>query len=312
MPNRGLKFQFILATLCLTSLAVGCGEPPPEEAGLGEVAQEVSCPAVMTRFPVDAAHNTGFEYNSCTSTYCSLYCPPQAQQVSTNDYHGGIDIFADLGAPVVAAQAGTVGNTFTDSIGGTVVYVKDNCGWYHYYAHLNSIDPGITAGKVITAGTRLGTVGNTGNAAGKQPHLHYGLYDPQTTGWVAADPFSLLNAVEWYSCTTAWPDLQPTAITRSVTTLYPGTSVTFDSGVRNAGATGTGNFNVKWFVDNVQVGYGGHTGVPGNTTVLNGNSAFSWRATAGTHTIRFTVDADNYVAETSESNNSTQVTVYVP
>jgi tetrahydromethanopterin S-methyltransferase subunit H len=43
--------------------------------------------------------------------------------------------------------------------------------------------------------------------------------------------------------------------------------------------------NVKWFVDGVQLGYGSHVGVPAKTTVLNDNSAFTWTATAGAHTI---------------------------
>src|SRR5207302_712644 len=87
--------------------------------------------------------------------------------------------------------------------------------------------------------------------------------------------------------------------------------VLFDSGVRNSGSQGTGVFNVRWFVDDVSVGHGSHEGVPANTTMLNGNSQFSWVATAGTHTIKFAVDVDNHVVESNESNNSTSVRVTV-
>jgi CARDB len=104
-------------------------------------------------------------------------------------------------------------------------------------------------------------------------------------------------------------DLSPTAITYAPAALTPGAVVTFDSGVRNAGNAGTGGFNVKWFVDGVQVGYGGHAGVPANTTLLNGNSAFLWTATAGTHTLSFAVDVDGHVQESNEANNSTAITV---
>jgi len=108
------------------------------------------------------------------------------------------------------------------------------------------------------------------------------------------------------------PDLTPTAINFNSADLVRGRAVLFDSGVQNLKPTGSGAFNVKWFVDGVQVGYGGHAGVPGNTTVLNGNSALTWTAVAGTHTLTFTLDVDSNVAESNETNNSRAVTVTVP
>jgi subtilase family serine protease len=98
------------------------------------------------------------------------------------------------------------------------------------------------------------------------------------------------------------PDLSPTAILYDPANLVPGGTVFFDSGVQNAGAQGTGVFNVRWFVDDVSVGYGGHADVPANSTVLDGNSQFSWVATAGTHTIMFAVDVDNHVVESRALN----------
>ncbi|MGB2065245.1 MAG: M23 family metallopeptidase, partial [Marinomonas gallaica] len=43
----------------------------------------------------------------------------------------------------------------------------------HYYAHLDSIAEDL--GWYIEAGTQIGTVGSSGNAKGKPPHLHYGI-----------------------------------------------------------------------------------------------------------------------------------------
>ena len=46
-----------------------------------------------------------------------------------------------------------------------------------------------------------------------------------------------------------------------------------------------------------QVGYGSHSGVAAETTVLNGNSALIWTFTStGTHRVSFRVDVDNSVA----------------
>jgi murein DD-endopeptidase MepM/ murein hydrolase activator NlpD len=43
----------------------------------------------------------------------------------------------------------------------------------HYYAHLQSIS--VHAGEYVSAGKQIGTVGTTGNAVGKPPHLHYSI-----------------------------------------------------------------------------------------------------------------------------------------
>lgn len=111
------------------------------------------------------------------------------------------------------------------------------------------------------------------------------------------------------------PDLQPTPISYSTSlqSKIPtvGEIVYFDSGVRNNGGVGTEIFNVKWFVDDVQAGYGSHSGVSGNSTVMDGNSQFNWTAVEGTHTIKFVVDTDNFVAESDETNNSAAATLTI-
>ncbi len=67
-------------------------------------------------------------------------------------------------------------------------------------------------------------------------------------------------------------------------------------------------FHVRWFVDGVSVGSHGHVSLPANST---GSSSQRWVAAAGTHTIGVTVDVDNHVAESNESNNTRPVTVTV-
>jgi len=90
--------------------------------------------------------------------------------------HEGIDIFARRGTAVVAATEGIVLRVGTNRLGGQVVWVLGPGGQRHYYAHLERYAD-IENGQRVRAGTVLGYVGTTGNAAGTPPHLHYGIYE---------------------------------------------------------------------------------------------------------------------------------------
>jgi subtilase family serine protease len=109
-------------------------------------------------------------------------------------------------------------------------------------------------------------------------------------------------------------DLIPTAITASATTnIKLGQKVTFDSGVKNAGSANAPGFSVKWLVNNMKNGYGGHEAVPANTTVIDGNSRFEYTFNSpGTYTITFQVDSDKVVSESNEKNNETSIIIKVP
>ncbi|HEX7242984.1 MAG TPA: M23 family metallopeptidase [Longimicrobiaceae bacterium] len=103
--------------------------------------------------------------------------------------HHGIDIFAPRGTPVVAAAGGTVRSVETTGIGGKVVWLWDGEQRLSiYYAHLDS--QAVEAGARLRAGDTLGTVGNTGNALGTPPHLHFGIYRP---GRGPVDPYPFVH-----------------------------------------------------------------------------------------------------------------------
>ena len=93
--------------------------------------------------------------------------------------HHGIDVFAPRGTPVLAAADGVVARTGDSARGGLHVWQRARgddgrvLGTL-YYAHLDRVD--VAVGDVVARGTRLGTVGNTGNARTTPPHLHFGLY----------------------------------------------------------------------------------------------------------------------------------------
>lgn len=102
--------------------------------------------------------------------------------------HEGLDIFAPRGRPVRSASEGIVMRVGTNRLGGKVVWVMGPGGQRHYYAHLERY-AGVRAGQRVEAGTVLGYVGNSGNARGTPPHLHYGIY----TARGAISPYPLLT-----------------------------------------------------------------------------------------------------------------------
>lgn len=90
--------------------------------------------------------------------------------------HEGTDIFARRGTPVTSATRGVVVRIGDGGLGGRHVWVLGPGGERHYYAHLDDWAPGLHAYQVVRAGDVLGIVGDTGNARGTPPHLHYGIY----------------------------------------------------------------------------------------------------------------------------------------
>ena len=104
--------------------------------------------------------------------------------------HQGVDIFAPHGTAVLSATEGLVVAVREQGLGGRQVWVLGPAHERHYYAHLDDWAPGLRAGDRVRAGTRLGTVGDTGNARGTPPHLHYGIY----TAAGAVDPLPRLRA----------------------------------------------------------------------------------------------------------------------
>ncbi len=90
-----------------------------------------------------------------------------------NRVHKGVDIFARKGTPVKTPTQGLILFSGTIAMGGNVVYLLGANWRFHYFAHLSTTD--IKSFSWVGAGQRIGTVGATGNAKGKAPHLHYSI-----------------------------------------------------------------------------------------------------------------------------------------
>ena len=102
--------------------------------------------------------------------------------------HEGIDIIAELGAPVVAAHSGSVESIVQDSLYGTVVTVSHGDGTRTIYANLAE-NPPVNVGDWIDCGTTIGSVGSTALCEISQAsHLHFAI----TVNGSAADPMDYL------------------------------------------------------------------------------------------------------------------------
>ena len=87
--------------------------------------------------------------------------------------HKGIDIFAHEGTPVLASIYGIVVYNGYNEMGGNTLVILGPRWKLHYYAHLYTTYVGI--GSFVSTGEMIAEVGQTGNAMGKSPHLHYSI-----------------------------------------------------------------------------------------------------------------------------------------
>ncbi|MGI8560705.1 MAG: M23 family metallopeptidase [Luteimonas sp.] len=103
--------------------------------------------------------------------------------------HAGVDIFASRRTPVLSATRGVVVSIRESGLGGKQVWVLGPARERHYYAHLDGWADELAVGDVVLPGDPLGIVGDSGNARGTPPHLHYGIYGANG----AYDPLPLLR-----------------------------------------------------------------------------------------------------------------------
>src|SRR5919201_3747264 len=116
--------------------------------------------------------------------------------------HQGNDIVAAKKSPAVAAEAGHVKYWTTSARAGCMLYLYGQSGTTYLYIHLNndvtskndnrgkcvagtSYAPGLKSGAKVAAGQQVGFVGDSGDADGIHPHLHFEVHP---NGKRAVDP----------------------------------------------------------------------------------------------------------------------------
>ena len=100
--------------------------------------------------------------------------------------HGGNDVFAKRGTPVVASVAGTLRGVTGGNV-GIGYYLAGDDGVTYYGAHLARL---VAGDGRVERGEVIGAVGSSGNAVGTPPHLHF---EVKPRNGAAVDPYRLLR-----------------------------------------------------------------------------------------------------------------------
>jgi murein DD-endopeptidase MepM/ murein hydrolase activator NlpD len=171
--------------------------PAPSESQPPSATPTMTVPPTATAvgfiyvFPVQPARNTGFSEGGHT--------------------YPATDIFADFGAQFVAVTSGVVDYVTTKDLwdplvndsnlrGGLSVAIIGDDGVRYYGSHLSAVAAGIAVGVRVKPGQLLGLVGNSGDAAGRSTHLHFGISPPT----YPADWHSRRGLVDPYPYLLAW------------------------------------------------------------------------------------------------------------
>lgn len=111
-----------------------------------------------------------FLWPTDTNKITSSFSPNRVNPVSgVVRPHTGTDIGAQQGAPIWAAQSGTVILAANNGGYGNCVILDHGNGVTTLYGHMSAIL--VQKGDVVQQGEQIGRVGSTGNSTG--PHLHF-------------------------------------------------------------------------------------------------------------------------------------------
>lgn len=141
-------------------------------AGIGAGFHLEAFPVTGGRFNIGYDHDwKSFDHPEHNSDYYLT------AGINHAEGHHGVDVFAPRGTPLVAPVSGTLVRVVKNDIGngGRRVAIRRGNETF-YLAHLDSVNAGLKEGAQVKAGTQIGTLGDSGNARGTAPHLHFSCY----------------------------------------------------------------------------------------------------------------------------------------
>lgn len=85
--------------------------------------------------------------------------------------HMGVDMRAPAGTPIYSMAPGVVTGVGESALGGNTINIQHANGLRTYYAHCSTVK--VQKGDRVDNNTIIATVGDSGNAKGTVPHLHF-------------------------------------------------------------------------------------------------------------------------------------------
>jgi hypothetical protein len=182
---RGILFLIVCATTALAAASAYAHEPIDPKAAVAKAKGEGML------FPVVGK-----------VTYSDDFGDPRGQGA-----HEGNDIVADRRAVAVAVEDGTVEFHTTSWRAGCMLYLEGASGTEYLYVHLNNdlgdgndnkgkcvpgvaYASGLKSGAKVKAGQPIAFVGDSGDANGIHPHLHFEVHPK---GGAAVSPYPYLQ-----------------------------------------------------------------------------------------------------------------------
>lgn len=130
---------------------------------------------------ISAAATPGFICPFPGSSFTNSWGAPR----SGGRGHRGVDMMGPYGAPLYAVASGTV-YTGNGGLGGKTIWLIADYGTGFYYAHLDSFN--VSSGSRVSRGDVVGYNGDSGNAEGGAPHLHFEIH-PNGRSSAAVNPY---------------------------------------------------------------------------------------------------------------------------
>jgi len=102
----------------------------------------------------------------------------QFSEVHGGHAHEAVDLLAPRMTPIHAVEDGTIAKLFLSRDGGNTIYQFDPTKRFcYYYAQLEKYAKGLEEAQAVKRGDVIGYVGTSGNAPPNTPHLHFTIFE---------------------------------------------------------------------------------------------------------------------------------------
>ncbi len=188
--NKGIAIAvaiLLALTLCVTIIAFTVSKhsqkPTPATTTANMGNPSTNPPSSTTNSGTEPVNPTIKDELSfiCPLSKCTILKEYSADipvfSLTMEDYrvHCGIDIGADIGTEVLAAEDGTISKVVYDPMMGQTIEITHKDGYVTVYKNLRTDVPsGIKEGAKVTVGDTIGYVGDTALIEiSEEPHIHF-------------------------------------------------------------------------------------------------------------------------------------------